>query len=130
MAAYRQSKVVVGKGKKLATLINKRNKIVKIRTFIGLFFSCHLIANIIFEWNHTLYLARQYKYWYRVRHKKVSRNREVIGCMDLSHYSCLVPMKMLIYYSAYSLICYCLSLIFVKTNRGYLMIFQRTTLFF
>jgi hypothetical protein len=44
MAAYRQINVVVGNGKKLATLINKRNKIVKIRVFIGLF--CNLIVDI------------------------------------------------------------------------------------
>ncbi len=37
MAAYKQSNVVVGNGKKLAILINKRNKIAKIRDFINLF---------------------------------------------------------------------------------------------
>ena len=42
MAANRQSKVVVGNGKKLATLINKRNKIVKIRVFIKFIVFCNL----------------------------------------------------------------------------------------
>ncbi len=45
MAANRQSNVVVGNGKKLATLINKRNEIVKIRVFIDLLCLCYLTTD-------------------------------------------------------------------------------------
>ena len=54
MAAYRQINVVVGNGKKLATLMNKRNKIVRMRVFIGLFCFCNLICRYLSGSVHTI----------------------------------------------------------------------------
>jgi len=61
IAAYRQIKVVVGNGKKLATLISKRNKIVKIRVFIGSFVGAALAAMLFRYKLSTIITSEQAK---------------------------------------------------------------------